>query len=95
LANGPSGFASAIPFAKKRQMWNHPTVTIRADGKKLIKDLPAVLSELDGDIAWNRIISDTRTRPGLTALLDQVEADYEKNPAAYPEIKDKDFDLHS
>jgi hypothetical protein len=63
--------------------------------EKLIKDLPVLLSELDGDMAWNRIIGDTRTRPGLTALLDQVEADYKKNPAAFPEIKDKDFDLHS
>jgi len=66
-----------------------------AEREKLIKDLPVVLSELDGDIAWNRIIGDGRTRPGLTALLDQVEADYEKNPAAFPEIKDKDFDLHA
>jgi hypothetical protein len=65
-----------------------------AEREKLIKVLPVVLSELDGDIAWNRIIGDTRTRPGLTALLDQVEAD-KKNPAAFPEIIDKDFDHHS
>ena len=63
--------------------------------EKLIKDLPVLLAELDGDMAWNRIAGDSRTRPGLTALLDQVEADYKKNPAAFPEIKDKDFDLHS
>jgi hypothetical protein len=62
---------------------------------KLIKGLPVLLPELDGDIAWNRILDDARTRPGLTALLDQVEADYRKNPAAFPEIKDTDFDLHS
>jgi hypothetical protein len=63
--------------------------------EKLIKDLPVLLPELDGDLAWNRIIGDTRPRPALTALLDQVEADYKKNPAAFPEIKDKDFDLQS
>jgi hypothetical protein len=63
--------------------------------EKLIKDLPELLPELDGDTAWNRILGDTRTRPGLTALLDQAEADYKQNPAAFPEIKDKDFDLHS
>ena len=63
--------------------------------EKLIKDLPALLPELDGDLAWNRMISDTRKRPALTALLDQVEADYKGKPAAFPEIKDNDFDLHS
>jgi hypothetical protein len=63
--------------------------------EKLIKDLPALLPELDGDMAWNQIIGDTRTRPGLTALLDQAEADYKKNPAAFPEITNKDFDLRS
>jgi hypothetical protein len=63
--------------------------------EKLIKDLPVLLSELDGDMAWNRVVGDTRTRPVLTALLDQVEADYKRNPAAFPQIEDKDFDLHS
>jgi hypothetical protein len=63
--------------------------------EKLIRDLPSLLPELDGDMAWNRIIGDTRARPGLTALLDQVEAEYKTNPAAFPEIKEKDFDRHS
>jgi len=63
--------------------------------EKLIKDLPILLPELDGGMAWNRIIGDARSRPALTALLDQAEADYKTNPAAFPEIKDKDFDLHS
>ena len=63
--------------------------------EKLIKDLPVLLPELDGDMAWNQIIGDARARPGLTALLDQVEGDYKKNPAAFAEIKDEDFDLHS
>jgi hypothetical protein len=74
-------------------------VAIRAlspvEREKLIKDLPVLLPELDGDLAWNRIIGDARSRPALTALLDQVEADYKNNPAAFPEIKDQDFDLHS
>jgi hypothetical protein len=62
---------------------------------KLIKDLPALLPELDGDMAWNRIAADTLTRPSLTALLDQVEADFKKNPDTFPEIKDKDFEVRS
>jgi hypothetical protein len=60
--------------------------------EKLIKNLPGLLPELDGDLAWNQIVGDTRARQGLTALLDQVEADFKRNPAAFPEIKDKDFD---
>jgi hypothetical protein len=63
--------------------------------QKLVADLPTILPELDGDMAWNRIIGNTETRPGLTALLDSVEADYKKNPAAFSEITDKDFDLNS
>jgi len=51
--------------------------------EKLIKDLPVLLPELDGDMAWNQIIGDTRTRPELSAFLDQVEADYKRNPAAF------------
>jgi hypothetical protein len=41
--------------------------------EKLIKDLPVLLPELDGDMAWNRIIGDTRARPEFTALLDQFD----------------------
>jgi hypothetical protein len=63
--------------------------------EKLIRHLPGLLTELDGDMAWNQIIGDGRTRSGFTALLDQVEADFKTNPAAFPEIKDEDFDLHS
>jgi hypothetical protein len=63
--------------------------------EKLIKDLPSLLLELDGDLAWNRIINDPQKRPGLTELLEKVEADYKTNPASFPEIKEKDFDFHS
>lgn len=63
--------------------------------EKLIKDLPGLLPELDGDMAWNQILGDTRVRPELTALLDQVEACHKNNPTALPEITDSDFDLYS
>ena len=46
-----------------------------AEREKLIKDLPVLLPELDGDMAWNRIIGDARPRPELTALLDQAEGE--------------------
>jgi hypothetical protein len=63
--------------------------------EKLINDLPALLPELDGDLAWNQIIRDTHSRPGLTELLDKIATGHKKNPAEFPEINDKDFDLHS
>jgi hypothetical protein len=63
--------------------------------EKLIKDLPILLPELDGDLAWNRIIGDSRPRPALTALLDQAETKLKKNPAAFLEMNDKDFGLDS
>ncbi|MGD1086526.1 MAG: hypothetical protein ABSA47_17455 [Verrucomicrobiota bacterium] len=42
--------------------------------EKLIRELPVLLPELGGDLAWNQIIGDPRPRPALTELLDQAEA---------------------
>jgi hypothetical protein len=63
--------------------------------EKLVKDLPSLLPELDGDAAWDRITRDSKARTKLTAILDQVQDDYRKNPSTFPEIKEKDFDLES
>ncbi len=62
---------------------------------QLAKVLPALLPELDGDAARERIIRDTRPRPAFSALVDKLEADFQRNPNAFPEIKDSDFDRHS
>jgi hypothetical protein len=66
-----------------------------AERAKLIADLPALLPELDGDAAWERIVRDSRPRPALSALLDQVEADYRRDPTAFREASDTAFDRHS
>ncbi len=60
--------------------------------KKLVRDLPALLPELDGDIAWQRIIRDPTPNPALSAYVDAVDAEYQRNPSAFPEIKDRDFE---
>lgn len=39
---------------------------------RLVKDLPKLFPELDGDAAWERIILDDRPRPALSRLLDEV-----------------------
>lgn len=62
---------------------------------KLIAELPALLPELDGDAAWERIIRDSRPRFALSALLDQVEADHRRDPTAFAETSDTEFDRHS
>ena len=63
-----------------------------ADRARLVKDLPTLLPELDGDAAWERIVSDPAPSAKLTALVDAVDAEYGKNPNAFPEIKESDFD---
>ena len=66
-----------------------------ADRQKLVKDLPGLLPELNGDAAWNRIINDPAPNQALSAFVDGVDAEYKNNPDAFPEIKESDFDLNS
>lgn len=60
--------------------------------KKLVHDLPALLPELDGDEAWKQIIEDSKSNSALSAFADAVDAERKRNPDAFPEIKDGDFD---
>jgi hypothetical protein len=62
-----------------------------AERKKLLLALPALLPELDGDTAWKQIIEDATPNPALSAYVDAVDAEYQCNPGAFPEIKDSDF----
>jgi len=63
--------------------------------EKLVRDLPSILPELNGDAEWERIIRDSRRRPALSALGDEIEAQFKADPNAYSEIKETDFDDHS
>ena len=63
-----------------------------AERKKLVRDLPALLPELEGDEAWEQIIEDARPRPGLTKRFDEIEAEFTKRPESFAEICDADFD---
>lgn len=63
--------------------------------QKLAEDLPGLVPELDGDAAWERIIRDSSPRPAFSALVDRIEADLQRNPSAFPEIQESDFDRHS
>jgi hypothetical protein len=57
-----------------------------------VRELPKLLPELDGDAAWEKIIQDPAPNSKLTAFVDAVDAEYGKNPNAFPEIKETDFD---
>ena len=63
-----------------------------AERDQLVRDLPGLLPELDGDAAWERILNDPRPRPALTALLDTVDAEVQRDPSVFPEIQASDFE---
>jgi hypothetical protein len=63
-----------------------------AQREELIKDLPGLLPELDGDAAWERIVRDTRPRPALTELVNELQSEYRRRPDAFPEITERDFE---
>lgn len=66
-----------------------------AERGQLLADLPALFPELDGDAAWERIIRDSRPCPALSALLDEAEAEFRRNPAICPETTEAEFDRQS
>lgn len=63
-----------------------------AEREELLQHLPVLLPELDGDAAWDRIIHDARPRPTFTAMLDEVQAEYQRKPGVFPVVEDGDFD---
>lgn len=63
-----------------------------SERKKLVQDLPALLPELEGDEAWNRILNDPAPSPALSAFVDAIDAERQRNPGAFREIKDSDFE---
>ena len=66
-----------------------------SEREKLVADLPGILPELNGDAAWERILSDPRPRPALSALGDDIAAQFKANPSRFSEIQDRDFDRRS
>jgi hypothetical protein len=65
------------------------------DQAKLVQDLPRLLPEQAGELAWQRILRDPTPSESLSRLADAVDAEYGRNPAKFPDIKDSDFDKHA
>ena len=62
---------------------------------KLLRDLPDLFPELDGDMAWQNILHDARPRPAFSELIDRIESEYRCDAAVFPELQENDFDSHS
>jgi hypothetical protein len=62
-----------------------------AERERLADDLPSILPELNGDAKWQRIMADSRPRPALTALGDEIDAQLKANPAAFRKLSDADL----
>jgi hypothetical protein len=65
------------------------------DRAKLVQDLPTLMPEWEGDLAWQRILHDPTPSSVLSSLADAVDAEYGRNPNAFPEIKGIDFEQNS
>jgi hypothetical protein len=48
----------------------------RAERERLADNLPSILPELNGDAKWQRINTDERSRPALTALGDEISSKF-------------------
>jgi hypothetical protein len=59
---------------------------------KLLRELPAIFSELGSDAEWDRIIKDEKSRRALTQLLNETEADYARQPEKFSPMTPRDFD---
>jgi hypothetical protein len=54
-----------------------------AERDKLLHKIPDLFPELSGDAQWERIIADERPRPALTGLLDEMEAEFHRDPDTF------------
>jgi hypothetical protein len=62
------------------------------DHAKLVQDLPTLMPEWEGDLARQRILRDPRPSAALSSLVDAVDAEFGRDPNAFPEIKETDFE---
>ena len=62
-----------------------------ADRVKLVQDLPSLIPECEGDLAWQRILHDPTPSPALSRIGDELDAEFERNPDAFPKISEADF----
>lgn len=64
------------------------------DRAALVRDLPRLIPEWEGDLAWQGILRDPTPSPALSSLVDSIDAEFERDSKAFPEITDADFEQH-
>ena len=62
-----------------------------AERERLADHLPSILPELNGDTKWQRLLNDERPRPALTALGDEIAAQYIGKPGMFAELRETDL----
>lgn len=56
---------------------------------QLVQDIPALCpGEFPAD-GWDDILSDTSPRPGLSSLLDELDAKHSQSPESFLTLNDK------
>jgi hypothetical protein len=65
------------------------------DRAKLVRDLPALLPEWEAELAWQRIHRDPSPSEALSSFVDGVDAEFRRDPEAFPKIKHADFERNS
>lgn len=65
------------------------------DQAKLVRDLPGLIPEWEGDLLWQRILCSPKRNAALSALADAVDAEFERNPEAFGKITDGDFERNA
>jgi len=62
-----------------------------SERNKLLHHIADLFPELSGDAEWECIITDERPRPALAELLDKMEAEFQRDRDAFPELTGRDF----
>jgi hypothetical protein len=62
---------------------------------KLLRDLPRILPELNGNAEWDLIIQDETRRGALAELLNETEAEYAQDPHKFPPMTATDLSANA
>ena len=59
---------------------------------RLATSLPALVPELDGEGSWERIVRDSSKRGALSAALDEMDAEFARDPEQFRSMQPDDFE---
>ena len=57
--------------------------------RQLIKDIPTLCPSAFPATGWDAILQDNTPRPGLSALLDSLDAEYAKSPENFATVNEE------